>query len=135
MENRVIKFRALKDDVSNCNWVHGCLVYDAIGTPRITEVDSSGHGLLFHTCLKGTESQFTGLHDKNGKEVFESDIVLFYGEKILVKYGIMLVDAFECIVFNLYDFYGESEDIGKAKRLQESIEVIGNIFENESLLQ
>ena len=40
---REIKFRALKDDMSNCNWIYGQLVYDAIGQPRITEVDKSGN--------------------------------------------------------------------------------------------
>ena len=34
---RIIKFRALKDDMSNCNFVYGELVYDAIGQPRITQ--------------------------------------------------------------------------------------------------
>ena len=39
---REIKFRALKDDMSNCNFVYGELVYDAIGQPRITHKDKSG---------------------------------------------------------------------------------------------
>ena len=55
MGNREIKFRALKDDMSNCNFVYGQLVYDAIDTPRITEVAKSGEGLIFHSCIKGIE--------------------------------------------------------------------------------
>jgi uncharacterized phage protein (TIGR01671 family) len=121
---RIIKFRALKDDVLNCNFVYGQLVYDAAGTPRITKVDKSGEGLTFHTCIKGTEGQFTGLHDKNGKEVYESDIVRQYNylpQQVWFEDGGFLLGIKDKIDRHFY------------KSLAETTEVIGNIHENKDL--
>ena len=70
-----IKFRALKDDASNCTFVYGQLVYDAVGTPRITHNDISNKGLTFNTCLKGTEGMYTGFQDMGGNKIFDGDIL------------------------------------------------------------
>jgi uncharacterized phage protein (TIGR01671 family) len=126
--NRKIKFRALKDDMSNCNFVYGQLVYDAIGTPRITEVDSSGKGLTFHTCLKNTESQFIGLLDKNGKEVYEGD---------LLNWPHLKSEIVE-VYFNENEFVFVGRPVDKEQEteswLDKKCEVIGNIYENPEFL-
>jgi len=134
--NREIKFRALKDDISNCNFVYGQLVYDAIGIPRITVVDKSGEGLLFHSCIKGTEGQYTGLKDRNGKEIYEGDIVMCKTADPPEHKGFICEFKdyrwkFQNVFLKNDDFYGTVN----YAYISTHTEVIGNIHENPELLK
>jgi uncharacterized phage protein (TIGR01671 family) len=136
MENREIKFRALKEDMSNCNFVYGQLVYDAIGTPRITEVDRSGEGLTFHSCIKRTEGQFTGMFDKNNNLIYEGDILRRINEYddgcgYDVHLGVVTWD--DCHYYSRSIKNELSRSLGNKPETC-TYEIIGNIHENPELL-
>ena len=79
----------------------------------------------FNTQLKMPYQQFTGLLDKQNKEIYEGDIIVddFFG-KATVK--------FENGKFN--PFYKQEPYSEDTKYCPENVEVIGNIYENPNLL-
>ena len=92
--------------------------------------------LIFNELDNITLSQFTGLLDKNGKEIFEGDIVVLlhpcWSVKCIVKYDNQLA----CFVLESF----EKIDKGVRKSFlhiyQEDLnyKVIGNIYQNPELL-
>lgn len=75
--------------------------------------------------------QFTGLHDKNGKEIYEGDIVQILGGEY--EQGFHEWDEKVQIKDLIYDGYNLMMTISQIGN--KAIKVIGNIYENPELLK
>ena len=130
---REILFRGKRTD--NGKWVEGELLHDMKDrpylywkTPKELPMVFSNHAIVDPTTL----GQFTGLTDKNGKKIFEGDIVQFYGTYALEVYidkGHTKIRWFDTVTKSKCSemFFGDDEDLGEC-------EVIGNIHDNPELL-
>lgn len=123
---REILFRG--KDILTGEWLYGDLIQsaneeDAKFIVPFTETNTRG-------IISETIGQFTGLCDKNGKKIFEGDIVKAVGSTLtaVVQYfpeegAFMLY----CKERHFVDYLGTIE--------MSKIEIIGNVFDNPELLK
>ena len=121
---RTIKFRGKFK--SNGNWEYGDLLHDNIGGCYIYPIDSEG---LYkdNEVIPETVGQFIGLKDKNGKEIFEGDILDFN--------GIIVEIRFARGVFAFLENGDLDEELCGDCRTDLFAKVIGNIYENHDILK
>ena len=132
---REILFRGKR--VDNGEWVYGAYykqeyVYgdEKVAHCIITTKDvlSNDLWLDYEEVIPETVGQFTGLTDKNGKKIFEGDIVDILTENeergvITYNDGCFIVEADGFIITFIDHLYGTD------------VEVIGNIHDNHELLK
>ncbi len=92
----------------------------------------------FHTTLYPKHvpiMQFTGLKDKNGKDIYERDIII--NNKVPnTKYTVEWIkSSYQLTRPDDREFFGNGKIYGAFISVIKSIEVIGNIYENKELLK
>lgn len=128
---REIKFRAW--DTKEKKWLYGYDYPELGGFSLKGEcilLGEFGSDMPLERFLNDVEiMQFTGLKDKNGKEIYEGDIVRDDNTNMQVKW----FERFSCfcLVADKWvfpHFFGEASD-------PDNCEIIGNIYENKELLK
>ena len=71
--------------------------------------------------------QFTGLHDKNSKEIYEGDIIRSHGHNYIVGYS-------EC-TFDITNTTDADDTFYLFQEWYQDCIIIGNIYENPELLK
>lgn len=118
--------------VDNGKWVEGCFWKDIWGdNTEYIYYDGEDYEVIPETV-----GQYTGLNDKNGKKIFEGDIVKTkkYG-KIIGHSNVADFDIFQVVyksaVFRLENHNRGFNLVGNGA----DYEVIGNIYDNPELLE
>lgn len=132
MKNRHL-FKAKRLD--NEEWVRGNLIYTFTGTPYIVaEYDHILNFININEVDPTTICQCTGLNDKNGKLIWENDIMVAHLDDEYPE-----DETYIRILWHGSGFCSKengSEDIAPIDKFnREHFEVCGNIFDNKDLLE
>ena len=131
---REILFKAKRID--NGKLVEGCLVIDHsrlnLFEYRMQPVES---GVLYAPPINPeTLCQFTGLCDKNGKKIWENDILMAHLDESYPE-----DTTYETVEWGIAGWVGHEAGSTDREYLDEfdlkHFEVVGNIFDNKELLQ
>ena len=140
--NREILFKAKRKD--NSEWVEGYYRADKdLDTHYICGWNyyASENGLerepFEEEINPDTLCQYTGLTDKNGEKIWENDIVRDKtGDIFRIYWSEQLLNySAKCVKSTFSVFINQKWDLGTLLKSQIDVEVCGNIFDNQDLLE
>ena len=135
MRNIIFKAKTLQGE-----WVEGyytklkwCNNIIHVVIPEGAEIYSGNSLCEAHDINPETLCQYTGLTDKNGKRIWENDIVSAWSEG---KYATGMVKQRIDGLYIIYPAYQHNEFWGLCpdKNRKTNVEVIGNVFDDKHLL-
>jgi len=142
---REVKFRAKQGKIIQhfpikyglTDWIYGWLhcSFDGSFFTYISNINDEKMETETYAVESSTVCENTGLKDKNGKEIYENDIILYNSDKQ------RNIRSFKAIV-KFYKGSFIAEKIGSKKKnycsflllSEKHIEIIGNHFDNPKLL-
>lgn len=149
--NREIKFRGISID----EWVYGMLCKvnegdtehgEPIKYKIQTDEKEYGEYVKYFITDENTIGQYTGLHDKNGKEIYEGDVIEFSYDVFTGNFdtkvgrgtiefidGAFYIKPFEIEGKKIKDIDNEEWFLLYTVNI-DTLEVIGNVHENLELL-
>ena len=129
----------------NKEWIEGDLVRDSEGKPHIVDTKYAVYwgGESTFVCedecevIPETVGQYTGLQDKDGKKVFEWDIVKVYDNFDYVGETLYVGKVQWDDTFLNWELKTGENIVWSLKNLPSVLyyEVIGNVFDNPELLE
>ncbi len=123
---REIEFRGKEKD--NDEWIYGSLLIDETQNSYVIVDNQEGIG---REVNPETIGQYTGLKDKNGKKIYEGDVVKVF---ISGKWWIAKI-IYEHSGFTIDVTNNKELEFGRRGIIERLTEVIGNIWDNPELLK